>query len=204
MNNMEIYNAVRAVPETAKKEIKAGRLKGMTDVTPQWRIETLTNVFGAVGLGWYYTIDRQWIEPSPETHELAAFCNITLYVKYGDEWSKGIEGTGGSRFVAKETNGLYCSDEAFKMALTDALSVACKALGVAADVYWAKSETKYSKFDPIKTAADLPTKEQMDELKALGVTDLKGVANWRRKSESELTREDIQAAIDRKKKEAAK
>lgn len=204
MNNMEIYNAVQAVPQEAKKEIKAGRLKGMTDINPQWRIETLTKTFGAVGFGWYYTINRQWLEESPVTNEIAAFCNISLFVKYGGEWSQGIEGTGGSRFVSKETNGFYCSDEAFKMALTDALSVSCKALGIGADVYWAKSETKYSKNDPIKTAADLPTKEQMDELKALGVTDLKGVANWRRKPESELTSEDIQAAIDRKKKEAAK
>ncbi|MBR2587451.1 DUF1071 domain-containing protein [Candidatus Saccharibacteria bacterium] len=58
--------------------------------------------------------------------------------------------------------------------------------------------------DPILVAVSLPTKEQINELKALGVTDLKPVANWRHKTEAELTGEDIQAAIDRKKKEAAK
>ena len=36
------------------------------------------------------------------------------------------------------------SDECFKMALTDAISVAAKAIGVAADVYWQKDRTKYS------------------------------------------------------------
>ncbi|HCC35130.1 MAG TPA: hypothetical protein DEQ02_05645 [Ruminococcaceae bacterium] len=36
------------------------------------------------------------------------------------------------------------SDECFKMALTDAISVSCKALGFGADVYWDKDRTKYS------------------------------------------------------------
>ena len=47
-------------------------------------------------------------------------------------------------FVAKERNGLYTSDECYKMALTDAISVACKALGFGADVYWQADRTKYT------------------------------------------------------------
>ena len=43
---------------------------------------------------------------------------------------------------APETS-LYLSDEAYKMAYTDALSVACKALGIAADVYYEKDKSKY-------------------------------------------------------------
>lgn len=39
---------------------------------------------------------------------------------------------------------MHISDECYKMALTDAISVACKALGVAADVYWSSDVTKYS------------------------------------------------------------
>ena len=56
-------------------------------------------------------------------------------LKNGEEWSKPILGTGGSTYVAKEKNGLYTSDEAIKMATTDALGVACKNLGFAADIY---------------------------------------------------------------------
>ena len=41
----------------------------------------------------------------------------------------------GSMLVSKEKSGLYTVDEAYKKAIPDALSVACKALGVAADVY---------------------------------------------------------------------
>lgn len=41
------------------------------------------------------------------------------------------------------------------MALTDALSVACKALGVAADVYWQADKTKYTNnTEPFREKAD--------------------------------------------------
>jgi len=46
--------------------------------------------------------------------------------------------------VAKESKGLYTNDECFKMALTDAISVSCKALGFGADIYWSGDNTKYN------------------------------------------------------------
>lgn len=52
MDNLELYNKVRNVPQEAKKEIKGGRLKGMTDINPMWRIKTLTEQFGICGMGW--------------------------------------------------------------------------------------------------------------------------------------------------------
>ena len=144
MDNLDLYNQVRAVPPEALKTIGAGRLKGMSDINPMWRIKKLTEMFGPCGLGWWYEIDRQWLEPAP-TKEIAAFCNIALY--YVDPASgavsKPIPGTGGSMFAAQEKNGIHVSDECFKMALTDAISVAAKALGVGADVYWGKDKTKY-------------------------------------------------------------
>lgn len=142
MSNLAIYNEVRGVPDNAKRQIQAGRLKGKTDINPMWRIKTLTGRFGPCGIGWKYTIDRQWIEVGA-SGEQAAFCNISLYIKSGDAWSEAIPGTGGSSFVANEHNGAYTSDECYKMALTDAISVACKALGFGADVYWAADRTKY-------------------------------------------------------------
>lgn len=141
-DNMSIYNATRAVPQDAQKTIQAGRLKGKTDINPMWRIKTLTGRFGPCGFGWRYVITKQWLEEG-DSGEIAAFCNIDLFVKVGGEWSDAIPGTGGSAFVAAEKNGLYTSDECFKMALTDAISVACKALGFAADIYWVDDRTKY-------------------------------------------------------------
>lgn len=143
--NLDIYNKLRAVPQEAKKTISAGRLKGMTDVNPMWRIKALTETFGPVGFGWWYDVKDKRIIEDEATHQKAAFVDIALYVTNPEtgEPSKPIFGTGGSSFVANEKNGPYLSDECFKMALTDAISVACKALGMAADVYWQNDKTKY-------------------------------------------------------------
>lgn len=144
---LSIYNAVRAVPLNAQKPIAAGRLKGKTDINPMWRIKTLTERFGPCGIGWWYTIERQWLETGANG-EIAAFCDILLYYRDGETVSQGIPGTGGSAFVAREKGGLYTSDECYKMALTDALSVACKSLGIGADVYWSQDSTKYEQSTP--------------------------------------------------------
>lgn len=142
MGNMDIYNQVRVVPKEAQKTIKGGRLSGFTDINAMWRIQKLTETFGPCGIGWKYTIEREWLEQGANG-VIGAFMDILLYYKHGDEWSEGIPGTGGSSFVAKESNGLYTSDECYKMALTDAISVAAKAIGMGADVYWEKGRTKY-------------------------------------------------------------
>lgn len=142
MNNLEIYNKIREVPAEAKKEIKAGRLKGFTDINPMWRIKTLTETFGPCGIGWKYAIKNKWIEQGGLDTQVANV-EIELFIKQNGEWSDPIPGIGGSSFVAMESKGLYTSDEHYKMALTDAISVACKALGMGANVYWEKDASKY-------------------------------------------------------------
>lgn len=144
MDNLTIYNEVRNVPDSAKRRIEAGRLKGKTDINPMWRIKALTETFGPCGFGWKYVITDKRLEQGANG-EIAAFLDIDLFVKADGVWSDAIPGTGGSAFVAKEKNGLYTSDEGFKMALTDAISVACKALGFGADVYWEADRSKYDK-----------------------------------------------------------
>lgn len=144
MENLAIYNAVRSVPDSAKRQIGAGRLKGKTDINPMWRLKTLTEQFGPCGIGWKYVITDKRLEQGANG-EVAAFLDIDLFVKVDGAWSEAIPGTGGSAFVAKEKNGPYTSDECFKMALTDAISVACKALGFGADVYWEADRSKYDK-----------------------------------------------------------
>ena len=142
MDNMKTYNAFAAVPDNAKKTIGAGRLKGMTDINPMWRIKMLTERYGACGTGWKYKItDKKIVEGAEGV--VCVFLDIDLFVKENGEWSEAIQGTGGSQLVSKEKSGLYTNDECFKMALTDAISVACKALGMGADVYWQSGRTKY-------------------------------------------------------------
>lgn len=164
MDNLEIYNAVRSVPADAQREIKGGRLSGKTDINPMWRLKILTEQFGPCGIGWKYTIEKQWLETGA-SGEISAFCDILLYYKTNGEWSDGIPGTGGSAFIAKEKSGLYTSDECYKMALTDALSVACKALGVAADIYWQKDSTKYTARPDEPPRQERPAPQYIDEIK---------------------------------------
>lgn len=150
MGNMDIYNAVSAVPDSAQKRITGGRLNGMTDINPMWRIRELTELFGPCGIGWKYKIVREWLETA-STGEVGAFVDIELQYKITPDadWSEPIPGTGGSKFVAAEKgNNLRASDECYKMALTDAISVACKALGFGADIYWASGCTKYNADTP--------------------------------------------------------
>ena len=148
--NLSIYERVRNVPEEAKKAIEAGRLKGKNDINPMWRIKKLTEVFGPAGFGWYTEIVRTWTEAS-ESGEMAVFVDIHLFVKKDGEWSRPIFGNGGNRLIANEKkyeNGQYMlvpylDDDAYKKAYTDAISVAAKALGIGADVYFEKDVTKY-------------------------------------------------------------
>lgn len=143
--NLSIYNRLAVVPQEALKTIGAGRLKGMSDINPMWRIKSLTEEFGVCGFGWKYTITKQWLETYG--NEVKCFTNIDLYIKVNGEWSDAIPGTGGSSFVSQERQGSYVSDEAYKMSLTDAISVAAKAIGVGASVYFGKDKDFQTKYE---------------------------------------------------------
>ena len=134
MGNLDYYNKLKVVPQEALRQIQSGRLRGKSDINPMWRIKAMTEQFGVCGIGWKYVITKQWTETFGS--EVKAYCNIDLFIKVNGEWSDAIQGTGGSSEVSMESKGAYVSDECYKMALTDALSVAMKALGVAADVYF--------------------------------------------------------------------
>lgn len=142
--NMELYNEFRACPAEAKKKITGGNLNGKTDINPMWRIKRLTEEFGPCGFGWKIQIVRTWIEEGADGVRVANV-QINLYVHYKGEWSEAIPGIGGATIVDKQTKGLVTDDDAFKKAYTDAQSVACKALGIAADVYFERDpESKYN------------------------------------------------------------
>lgn len=159
MDNMELYNKLRIVPVEAKKPIGAGRLKGFTDINPMWRIKALTEAFGPCGFGWWYRItDKRMEGLAPEVR---AFVDIELYVKWNGEVSQPIPGTGGASFLTQETKGAYTSDECYKMALTDAISVAAKALGVGADVYYDRDRDKYTTVDQDPPSAAKPAAKKI-------------------------------------------
>jgi LysM repeat protein len=211
---ISIYDGLSQPPDTALKTIAGGRLKGMTDINPQWRIRALTEQFGLCGLGWKWEIAKLWMEPATDG-QIAAFAQVHLFIKYGDEWSSPIPGIGGSMFVAKESSGLRPSDEAYKMAITDALSTAAKMVGVAANIYAGLSDSKYkqkqnapAKNDAPKDYPNKATPKQVETLYKIATKndltnkELDQLANWYKKgkrltvSEASSMIKDFKSILD--------
>ena len=137
-------------PQDALKPIEAGRLKGKSDINPQWRIQALTEQYGICGVGWAYEIKEKEYVDVPATGEKMVFITVHLFIRdwnYPDEykWIGNAIGIGGDFVIKKETNGLHANDEGLAMALTDAIGKAAKVFGIANNVYRGKFETKYEK-----------------------------------------------------------
>ena len=146
--NMRFYGQVQDTPKEAQKSFNNGRFSG-TDINPMWRIKKLTEVFGPCGFGWWTQNVKYNFVTSEQTNEVAVFCELELVVvdPETDLESHPIYGVGGNTFVAQRKSGPQSSDEAMKMAYTDALSIACKALGFSHDIYYQADRTKYTSME---------------------------------------------------------
>lgn len=179
-DNLKYWNTFNQPPKSALKQIDAGRMKGKTDINPQWRYKAMTETFGACGSGWKFTVDRMWTEHGANG-EVFAFVNVSVYIKIDGSWSDAIQGNGGSVLVVNESKGLHSDDDAFKKATTDALSTAMKMLGVGADIYaggW--DGVKYKNENPLA------------DLKPITIEQAKAFKTSDGKLYSELTHDDLE------------
>lgn len=133
-NNLAVWNKVSQAPSHFLKQIEFGYLKGKSDINPQWRLMAMTQAFGMIGHGWTYRIVRTWTETGADG-QMMAFSEVAVKTKVEGEWGEEFSGIGGSMICQIANGKLKSSDEGYKMATTDALSVAFKAVGVAADIY---------------------------------------------------------------------
>lgn len=164
MDKMHLYERLSEVPAEAKRPIAGGKLKGKTDINPMWRIKALTEVFGPQGTGWVCPIKKLWTEPGAGGEVSAwVLCELTYKLEDGS-WSEPITGIGGSMLVQLEKGSLTTNDEAYKMAYTDAISVAAKGLGAGANVYWDKDPSKYTSESAPPAAHQPVTDETLREL----------------------------------------
>lgn len=164
MSNLAMYNKYAQPPADALKAFNNGSFSG-TDINPMWRIKVLTEEYGECGFGWYVEPVRSWREQSEKAvlvgqepavvTEISVFYEVALYVNRGNEWSKPIYGVGGNTYAeySKKRGSVVVSDEAYKMAYTDAIGIACKALGIGADIWWKSNDTKYTKGQNLETPA---------------------------------------------------
>lgn len=141
---MEKYNRLATPPADATKAIEAGRLKGKTDINPQWKIEAMTKEYGECGRGWWFDIVKENVVPLNDG-QILLFMQVAVFTADGEKTSNPVIGCGGDFIVKKNKNGLEPNDEAYKMCLTDALGNALKCLGVGATVFRGKYDTKYNK-----------------------------------------------------------
>lgn len=156
-DNMKIYESARSVPPEAQKQFNNGRFSG-TDINPMWRIKKLTELFGPSGIGWWTEDVKYWLEQGPD-NTVAAFCSLSLRFELNGKTSHPVHGIGGNVFVQKNRT----SDEAYKMAYTDALSIAAKALGVGADIWFANDRSKYEEPQNLEKTQNNETPQDLDE-----------------------------------------
>jgi hypothetical protein len=162
MENKAIWDAVSKPPISALKQIQAGRLKGKSDISPQWRYQVMTEQFGPCGVGWRFTVDKKWTEQMPDG-QIMCFVDISLFILVDYVWSEPIPGNGGSMLYVQESKGMHASDEGYKMATTDAIGTAMKMLGVAAEVYAGNFDgSKYINQPQEKRTAPPTTPQEAD------------------------------------------
>ncbi len=166
MNMKEKFYLQARPPQEALNTIQFGRLKGKSDINPQWRIEALTDVFGLCGVGWYFEVLGTTFVDVPATEERLVYVTVGIHVlNEAGEWSKPVIGVGGDFVIIKDKNGFHGNDEAMQMAVTDGLGKAAKCLGIASDIYRGKYDSKYGWRDAKAKEQQTPekVKEQTPE-----------------------------------------
>lgn len=137
-------NKYRMPPTDAIKQQTHGAR--LSSINPQWRVDALTDILGPYGIGW-------WTESEAGDWKAA---NVNcVYVRLRLCYRVCIGGEEVTANTGWHTGGtpIDRSDEAVKMAETDALGKAVSYLGIGAAIYRGESDgDKYSKA-PQRTAA---------------------------------------------------
>lgn len=209
MDNMQIYNAGRAVPPGAVKKITGGSYgkAGLSDINPQWRIEKMTELFGPCGIGWTWNPEEYRLE------EGVCFAHVT--VRYLDTetgaFSEPVHGFGGTP-MGKMTD----DSDVLKSTFTDAVSNALRYIGIGADVWYKPGreassnqfDTKYSAppSKPVQANLAMATAEQLAQIIHLFTTErIEAMLKvYKLRELSELTEAQARMILAKRKKEIEK
>lgn len=196
ISSLNLFRAQARPPQDALRPIDFGRLKNKTDISPQWRIEALTETYGLYGLGWFVQIKDKDIVDLPETQEKMLFLTLELYVRdwsIPDEykWFGPALGIGGDYIIVRDKNGVHGNDEAYAMAMTDALGKAAKLFGIANDIYRGKFDSKYGWRDQIEKRQELNNANWKRDGENVYIMGQKGFVNIK-----ELSLEQLKAVVN--------
>lgn len=178
------WTQVSKVPQSYLKTIGFGKLKGKSDISPQWRIKAMTEVYGLCGVGWVHNLVNQWTETA-SNGEVLAFVEVSVKIKVDGEWSLPFTGLGGNKIEELAKGNLKPNDEGYKMAYTDALGTALKCIGVASEIY--EGNFDGSKYNKSEDATQKPKKEYtLKDIEKLNGLALKGDMDGLKKLSSEF------------------
>lgn len=119
---------------------RSGGFKG-TAMKPIWIVKRMTEQFGPVGEGWGMEKPEFQLVHTGPGDEIMVYCTVGVW---HTDRSHLFYGVGGDKVTASRKSGNFNSDEAFKMAYTDAVNNALKYLGVGADIHMGQfDDSKY-------------------------------------------------------------
>ena len=136
--NMELWNTLNAEipPEFLSRFTKNG-FSG-TDIKSQYRIQRLTETFGANGVGWGLKHIERWRDSWPGVNFDCCYVMASLWYKIGGETFETSAQVGGTLVDGSP-------DECWKSATTDVLGKCASTIGLGADIYLGLIDSKYSK-----------------------------------------------------------
>lgn len=137
--NLSLWNKLKRTDPKATKPFTRSGFRG-TQIDPTWRYQMLTEVFGPCGTGWGYDI------VDTQVHDGLVFVGARLWYvdEAGTRRESGVQYGGDVLFKHRKEGPPAPNDEAFKMAVTDAVGKAALLLGLAADVYMGQfDDSKY-------------------------------------------------------------
>ena len=124
------------------------------------------------------------------------FLTLELYVR---DWSIPEEykwfgpslGIGGDYIIVRDKNGIHGNDEAYAMAMTDALGKAAKLFGIANDIYRGKFDSKYGWRDQIEKRQEINNTNWKRDGENVYVLGQKGFVDIK-----ELSLEQLKAVVN--------
>jgi hypothetical protein len=120
---MQIWDQVCETNPKHTKEVSFGRK--FTAIDAYYQVQQATELFGPMGIGWWYTIEDMQIT------DAMVICRLSLYYKLDGEESKPVTIVS----AAQRKMGSKSDDDCFKKVITDCLTKALSYLGFSADVF---------------------------------------------------------------------
>lgn len=138
VENMAIWKAVFKTDSRFTKNFKRGGGFSGTDINSTYRMAVMTELFGPCGMGWGWLIEDRWSE-SIDGRGFAFVQAVIWYRIDGEVYTTGPQ-IGGTEYGR-------APDEAYKMAVTDAIGKCMTSLGLSADIYMKQYDSKYQRED---------------------------------------------------------